>query len=144
MNELKVTFYLKKNEERADGTMPILGRIRIGKFYLKKNEERADGTMPILGRIRIGKSMVQFSTKVYVIPSLWDVKSGRAVGKSKPAAATNKELDRIALDIHSAYKDLLAKKENVSALEVKNAFQGISSEQETLVSFYGKCNERFL
>lgn len=80
-------------------------------FYLKKNEERADGTVPILGRIRIGKSMVQFSTKVYVIPSLWDVKSGRAVGKSKPAAATNKELDRISLDIHSAYKDLLAKKE---------------------------------
>lgn len=112
-------------------------------FYLKKNEERADGTVPILGRIRIGKSMVQFSTKVYVIPSLWDVKSGRAVGKSKPAAATNKELDRISLDIHSAYKDLLAKKETVSALEVKNAFQGISSEQETLVSFYGKCNERF-
>ena len=89
MNELKVTFYLKKNEGRADGTMPILGRIRIG------------------------KSMVQFSTKGYTIPSLWDVKSGRAVGKSKPAAATNKELDRIALDIHSACKDLLAKKESV-------------------------------
>lgn len=112
-------------------------------FYLKKNEERADGTVPILGRIRIGKSMVQFSTKVYVIPALWNIKSGRAVGKSKPAAATNKELDRISLDIHSACKDLLAKKETVSALEVKNAFQGISSEQETLVSFYGKCNERF-
>ena len=74
-------------------------------FYLKKNEERADGTVPVLGRIRIGKSMVQFSTKVYVIPALWNVKPGRAVGKSKQAAATNKELDRISLDIHSAYKD---------------------------------------
>ena len=71
-------------------------------FYLKKNEERADGTVPVLGRIRIGKSMVQFSTKVYVIPALWNIKSGRAVGKSKSAAATNKELDRITLDIHSA------------------------------------------
>ena len=119
MNELKVTFYLKKNEERADGTVPVLGRIRIG------------------------KSMVQFSTKVYVVPNLWDVKSGRAVGKSKPATATNKELDRISLDIHSAYKDLLTKKENVSAVDVKNAFQGISSEQETLVSYYGKFNENF-
>ena len=76
MNELKVTFYLKKNEERADGTVPVLGRIRIG------------------------KSMVQFSTKVYVVPNLWDV-------------------------------------------DVKNAFQGISSEQETLVSYYGKFNENF-
>lgn len=79
-------------------------------FYLKKNEERADGTVPVLGRIRIGKSMVQFSTKVYVIPALWNIKSGRAVGKSKSAAATNKKLDRITLDIHSAYKDLLAKR----------------------------------
>lgn len=42
MNELKVTFYLKKNETRADGTVPVLGRIRTG------------------------KSMVQFSAKVYV------------------------------------------------------------------------------
>lgn len=59
-------------------------------FYLKKNEERADGTMLVLGRIRIGKSMVQFSTKVYVTPDLWNVKSERVVGKSNPAAATNK------------------------------------------------------
>lgn len=114
MNELKVTFYHKKNEARADGTVPVLGRIRIG------------------------KSMVQFSIKMYVIPNLWDVKSGKVVGKRKPAAAANKELDRISLDIHSAYKDLLAKKENVSAVDVKNAFQGISSEHETLVSYYGK------
>ena len=65
------------------------------------------------------------------------------MSKSKPATATNKELDRISLDIHSAYKDLLTKKENVSAVDVKNAFQGISSEQETLVSYYGKFNENF-
>lgn len=38
-------------------------------FYLKKNEERADGTVPVLGRIRIGKSMVQFDAKC----SLYDV-----------------------------------------------------------------------
>ena len=55
----------------------------------------------------------------------------------------NRELDRISVDIRSACKDLLAKKENVSAMEVKNAFQGISSEQETLISLYEKCNDSF-
>lgn len=35
-------------------------------FYLKRNEEKADGTVPIPGRIRIEKSMVQFSAKVSV------------------------------------------------------------------------------
>lgn len=112
-------------------------------FYLKKNERRTDGTVPILGRIRIGKSMVQFSTKVYVMPTLWDVKSGRATGKSKHAGTVNRELDRTVVDIRSAYRDLLAKKENVSATEVKNTFQGVSSEQETLVSYYEKSNELF-
>jgi hypothetical protein len=52
-------------------------------FYLKRNEEKADGTVPILGRIRIGKSMVQFSAKVSVSVSLWDTKSGRATGKRR-------------------------------------------------------------
>lgn len=54
-------------------------------FDLKRNEERADGMIPILGRIRIGKSMVQFSAKISVPVSLWDTKSGRAIGKSKTA-----------------------------------------------------------
>lgn len=79
-------------------------------FYLKKNEERADRTMPILGRIRIGKSMVQFSTKVYAIPELWNVKSGRAVGKSKPATAVNRELDRISVDIRFRLQELAGEK----------------------------------
>jgi hypothetical protein len=39
----------------------------------------ADGTVPVLGRIRIGKSMVQFSAKVSAPISLWDTQSGRAM-----------------------------------------------------------------
>ena len=48
------------------------------KFYLKRNEKKADGTVPVLGRIHIGESMVQFSSKVDIPVSLWDTKSGRA------------------------------------------------------------------
>ncbi|GHT28706.1 hypothetical protein AGMMS49574_03550 [Bacteroidia bacterium] len=91
-------------------------------FYLKRNEEKADGTVPVLGRIRIGKSMVQFSAKVSVPVSLWDTNSGRALGKSKAAISINASLDKICVAIHSACKDLLVKKENVSAGEVKSAF----------------------
>jgi site-specific recombinase XerD len=115
-----------------------------GIFYLKRNEEKADGTVPILGRIRIEKSMVQFSAKVCVPVSLWDTKSGRAIGKSKVALSINASLNKIGVAIHSAYKDLLVKKENVSALEVKNAFQGIASEQDTLVKYYEAHNQSFL
>ncbi|GHV49810.1 tyrosine recombinase [Bacteroidia bacterium] len=113
-------------------------------FYLKRNEEKADGTVPVLGRIRIGKSMVQFSAKVSVPVSLWDTNSGRALGKSKAALSINASLDKICVAIHSAYKDLLVKKENVSAGEVKSAFQGIASQQDTLVKYYESHNEHFL
>lgn len=113
-------------------------------FYLKRNEEKADGTIPILGRIRIGKSMVQFSAKVYVPVSLWDTTSGRAIGKSKTALSVNSLLDKTCVAIHSTYRELLLKKNDVSALEVKNAFQGIASEQDTLVKYFEAHNEKFL
>ncbi|WP_108821204.1 site-specific integrase [Dysgonomonas sp. Marseille-P4361] len=113
-------------------------------FYLKRNEEKADGTVPVLGRIRIGKSMVQFSAKVSIPVSLWDTKSGRATGKSKTALSINASLNKICVAIHSAYRDLSVKKENVSAGEVKNAFQGIASEQDTLVKYYEAHNQSFL
>ncbi|MDR2919560.1 MAG: site-specific integrase, partial [Tannerella sp.] len=82
-------------------------------FYLKRNEEKADGTVPVLGRIRIGKSMVQFSAKVSVPISLWDITSGRATGKSKTALSINASLNKICVSVHSAYRNLLAKKEKV-------------------------------
>ncbi len=113
-------------------------------FYLKRNEEKQDGTIPVLGRIRIGKSMVQFSAKVSVSVSLWDTKSGRATGKSKAALSINASLNKICVAVHSGYRDLLVKKENVSAQDVKNAFQGIASEQDTLVKYYEAHNEQFL
>ena len=112
-------------------------------FYLKKNETRADGTVPVLGRIRIGSSMVQFSAKVNVTEKLWDVKSGRAKGKSKAATNVNAELDNLCIAIHFAYKELQLKSDNVLALDVKNAFQGIATEQDTLVKHYEYLNEKF-
>lgn len=107
-------------------------------FYLRHNEVKIDGEIPIMGRITIGKSMAQFRAKCSVQESLWDVLSGRATGRSKAATELNRILDKINLSIHSYHKELLLKKENVTALEVKNSFQGIASEQETLISFCDK------
>lgn len=111
-------------------------------YYLRHKEVKSDGTTPIMGRITIGKSMVQFSAKCSVQVSLWDTKSARATGKSKAATGLNRELDKISLSIHSRYKELLAKKEEISAEEVKNAFQGIASEQETLIGYCNRYNHQ--
>ena len=94
-----------------------------------------------MGRITIGKSMVQFSAKCSVQVSLCDTKSARATGKSKAATELNRALDQTTLSIHSHCKGLLAKKEKVSAEEVKNAFQGIASGQETLIGYCDKYDK---
>ena len=70
-------------------------------------------------------------------------KCGRAKGKSKAALNTNAELDKLYVTIHSAYKDLQLKSDNVLAVDVKNAFQGIASEQDMLVKHYEHLNEKF-
>lgn len=87
--------------------------------------------------------MVQFSAKVYVQEKLWDIQSGRAKGKSRAAVNANAELDKLCVAIHSAYKDLQLKNDNVLAVDVKNTFQGIASEQDTLVKHYEYLNEKF-
>ncbi|MDR1403910.1 MAG: hypothetical protein LBJ60_09485 [Tannerellaceae bacterium] len=73
-------------------------------FYLKRNEEKADGTVPVPGRIRIRKSMIQFSGKVSVPVYLWDTKSGRATGKSKIALFINASLNKICVGIYFLYR----------------------------------------
>lgn len=112
-------------------------------FYLKKNEVKADGTCPVMGRITVGRTMVQFSTKTSVPVSLWDTPSGRAKGKSKQATELNRTLDKINVAINAHYKEIFENKGSVTALQVKNAFQGIASEQETLLKSFREHNTEF-
>jgi hypothetical protein len=35
-------------------------------FYLKKNQSKKSGLCPVMGRIQVGKTMVQFSLKIDV------------------------------------------------------------------------------
>lgn len=113
-------------------------------FYIKKSEVKQDGTSPIMGRISVGRTMAQFSTKLTLSVSLWDTRANRVSGKSKQAVDVNRALDKISLSINKQYSRLVGLKGNiVSATEVKNAFQGIASTQETLVRYFNRHNQEF-
>ena len=78
MNEnLKVSFYLKRER-------------KIRKSGINKNP-----ISPIVGKIVIGRSIAQFSSKLKVDEQLWNVKSGRAIGKSLLATELNREINKI-------------------------------------------------
>ncbi len=117
-NELKVSFYLKRESR------------------LEKSGAGEKVAYPITGKIIIGNSIAQFSTKLKVEERLWHVKSGRATGKSRVAVELNREINKINLGIHTHYKDILGRTGTVTAVEVKNAFQGIASSQKTLLVLF--------
>lgn len=116
--ELKVSFYLKRESR------------------LEKNAVGENVIFPIIGKIIIGNSIAQFSTKLKIEERLWHVKSGRATGKSHTAVKLNREINKINLTIHAHYADILKRTGAVTAIEVKNAFQGIASSQKTLLVLF--------
>lgn len=123
--ELKVSFYLK----------------REGKS--KKSGSHPDAVYPIVGKIIIGNNVAQFSSKLSVPEYLWNVKSGRAIGKSRVAVELNREINKINLCIHSHYKDILDRTGKATSIDVKNAFQGIASSQKTLLVLFEEMTQEF-
>jgi hypothetical protein len=105
-------------------------------FYLKKNEADSEGKCPVMGRIRTRKTEAPFSMKTKVLISLWVAHSGRALGKSREATELNRKLDTINVVIRTLYSELLKTGERMSAEQVKAAFQGIVSLQHTLIEYF--------
>ena len=76
-------------------------------FYLKKNEVDTEEKAPVMGRIRVGKTEASFSARVKIGLSLWDTRSGRAHGKSHEATQLNRKLDDMNVAINARYRELL-------------------------------------
>lgn len=111
-------------------------------FYVNGSKEK-NGIVPIMGRVTINGSVAQFSCKQSIAKGLWDAKGNRAKGKSAEARDINLALDNIKAQIIKHYQRLSDREAFVSAEMVRNAFQGIGSEYETLLGAFDKDNESF-
>ena len=112
-------------------------------FYLKRNNVKPDGTVPLMGRITIDKTISQFSCKMTISPNLWDTKAGRLTGKSTLAVKTNIALDRIRVDINRHYQEVMQTDGFVTADKVKNAYLGLGVKQDTFLALFEKHNQEF-
>ena len=110
-------------------------------FYLKKNEMKEDGKCPVMARLTIGQSEAVFSAKLTAPVSLWS--SGRVTGKSRAAIEINSRLDAVRASSLSHFSELFAVRTKVSAEDVKNALLGMAFGQETFISYFRKHNENF-
>ena len=111
-------------------------------FYVNGSKEK-NGIVPIMGRVTINGSVAQFSCKQTIPKALWDAKGNRAKGKSAEARGINLALDNIKAQIIKHYQRISDREAYVTAEMVRNAYQGIGSEYETLLGAFDKDNATF-
>lgn len=115
-------------------------------LYLKRNGIGKDGLCPLMGRIMIkgvGNSITQFSCKIKVDPKLWNATSQRCIGKSRQAISTNREIDKMLLLLQRRYDELLEISDDITAVQVRDAFQGMAEKQVTLLGLFQEHNEEY-
>ena len=95
-------------------------------------------------RLTVDGEIKQFSCKLDVPPLLWDIKAGRASGKSSESQRINIFMDRIRGDVNRRYQELLQSDGYVTAEKLKNAYLGIGVKQETLLKLFEQHNAEFL
>ena len=110
-------------------------------FYLKKNETDNAGRCPVMGRLTVGRSESVFSAKMLAPSSLWT--SGRAKGKSAEAVEINRRLDELRASAISIYREQSAVRERITAEEVKCLLLGMAFGQETLLGYFRSFIEHF-
>ena len=111
-------------------------------FYVNGSKEK-NGIVPIMGRVTINGTIAQFSCKQTIPKALWDAKGNRAKGKSIEARDINHALDNIKAQIIKHYQRISDREAYVTAEMVRNAYQGIGSEYETLLGAFDKDNATF-
>lgn len=111
-------------------------------FYLKKNETNDAGRCPVMARLSVGKGLpVVFSAKMDAPAALF--KDGRATGKSAEAKAVNGRMDEIRATALLIYREQSAIREGVTAEDIKSPLLGMASSQQALLSYFRAFNENF-
>ena len=111
-------------------------------FYVNGSKEK-NGIVPIMGRVTINGTVAQFSCKRTIPKELWDAKGNKAKGKSMEARETNLALDNIKAQIIKHYQRISDREAYVTVEMVRNAYQGLGGEYETLLGAFDKENEVF-
>ena len=111
--------------------------MKVEKFkvllYLKKSGLDKSGKAPIMGRITVNRTMAQFGCKFSCTPELWNPRESRLNGKSREAVETNAKIEKLLLAINTAFDNLVERKIDFDAADVKDLFQGSMETQMTLM-----------
>lgn len=110
-------------------------------FFLKRDKTKANGHTPIFCRITIDKQEARFGIKKDVDPAIWEVKAGRAVGRTSEVVEINSIIDKTKSALFNVYNELLLSDANVTAEKVKNYFLGGTTNAHNLLEQFTRHND---
>jgi site-specific recombinase XerD len=96
----------------------------------KKSDLDKSGKAPIMGRITVNRTMAQFGCKLSCPPELWNPCESRLNGKSKEAVETNTKIEKLLLAVNNAFDNLVSRKMDFDATDVKIIFKKGSMETQ--------------
>ncbi|MDR2065673.1 MAG: hypothetical protein LBP85_08220 [Prevotellaceae bacterium] len=109
-------------------------------FFLKRDKKKANGLIPLFCRITVDGQEVRFGMKCDVNPKYWDVKTGKATGRTVEAININVLVDSTKATIYRIYRELQERDHYVTAERVRNVFLGAETKQQTLLELFDRHN----
>jgi hypothetical protein len=109
-------------------------------FFLKRDKQKANGLIPLYCRITVDGKEARFGMKCDVNPKYWDVKTGKATGRTMEAVQVNVLVDNAKAAIHRVYHELQERENYVTAEKVKNVFLGVEIKSQTVLELVDRHN----
>lgn len=102
-------------------------------FYLNTSKVKKSGKCPVMGRITVDGKNTAFSTGLELFPQQWDAKQAAATGNTAEEKEVNKQINKYRNDLMKYYDTLLENKSYITAESLKNALQGFTLKQNSLM-----------
>ena len=111
-------------------------------FYVKRTKQLANGDFPVYMRIAINGSREDFSINRGISPELWSTEKGAAQGKTKEANHLNRYLETLHFQVYELYYDLLKRYDELTPKFLKLAFLNGDIEARTLLEIHREYNDK--
>jgi len=102
-------------------------------FYINRSKARKNGECPIILRITINGDAVALRLKRFIVPDQWDSVRYPMKGRTSEARVFNDYLEAVRVRAHQRYNDLLMQKEEVRALDLRDAILGINNAKAKMI-----------
>ncbi len=113
-------------------------------FYLKKKGKSLNEELPVYLRITVDSDSIHISTKRKCFKAQWNVKSGRAEGRTDYARSINSYLDTLQQKVFEAKRKLIELDIEVTPQAIKDLMLGenINKQKHMLIELFKRHNEQ--